>query len=74
MALTRVVVSMRKGDPHIVDFSDEAAARSALQEVHEALEPRAKRDKPVTIAGRLVVVPEDIRSAALEEPPSFGLA
>jgi hypothetical protein len=62
---------MKNGDPHVLDFSDEASAKAALDEVMAALQ-RALSGDPATIAGRLVVKPQDVRSAELTSPPSVG--
>ena len=75
MARTRLMVHMTKGDPHVLDFDDEASAKAALDELQEPLGyPPGKAQYPITVADRLVVKPADVRSAELVEPPSFGFA
>ena len=71
--LTRLMIHMRDGTPHVLDFEDEQAGKAALDEVQNALSAHGPSlMRPVTIAGRVVVRPADVRSAELEEPPGIG--
>ncbi len=73
MAHTRLMITMHKGDPHVLDFDDVAGAQAALLDLQQAMNS-ASADDPRMIAGRLVLRPSEARSAELTAPPSFGLA
>ncbi len=57
---------MTKGDPHTLGFDDAADAKAALAEVEKAISA-GPGTQPVTIAGRLLVRPVDVRSAEVTE-------
>lgn len=67
---TRLMVHMRDGAAHTLDFDTDQEASAALQEVNDAMAARAMQGQPTTIAGRLVVRPADVRSAELTDSPS----
>jgi hypothetical protein len=64
------MVYMRQGEHRALDFESNEAARTALQEVNHALQSAAMRDRPLTIADRLVVIPRDVRWAEVTTGPS----
>jgi hypothetical protein len=70
----QLTVTMRQGKDHVLSFETEDEAKAALAEINAALglHPRLLR-KPATIAGQLVVIPVDVRSAEVSEF-SFGVA
>jgi hypothetical protein len=70
--MRRLVVHMREGAQHVLDFERDEDAAAALQELNDALAARGQERDPVTIAGRLVVRPVDVRSAELSDPPRSG--
>ncbi len=69
--MKRLTIHMHKGTPHVLDFDADDEAAAALSEVNTALSTTNTQAlaRPVTIAGRLVVRPGEIRSAELGDPP-----
>jgi hypothetical protein len=63
--MKRLTVHLRDGGQHVLDFETDDAGAAALQEVNDALAARGSWNSPATIAGRLVLLPADIRSAEL---------
>jgi len=72
--MRRLIIHMREGDPLILDFEGDEQAAAALQEMNDAMAAQAMRNRPSTIAGRVVVRPVDVRSAELGDPPGAPFA
>jgi hypothetical protein len=63
-----LIITMRQGEDHRLSFKTEEEAKTALEEVNQALglHPRMQQ-KGRMIAGRLTLKPADIRSAEARE-------
>ena len=63
-----LIVTMREGRDEALPFETEEGAKAALEEVNKALAVHPRQQiKPITIDGRLVVRPADVRSAKVQE-------